>query len=238
MYWNFTKMLISSRTSVSSTSASLMPRVSIWLLQCALRSVGTCLAYIAFPSTKILSTRQMVTRKRSPRVPFLLFFVPPLQLEVLRSYPPALNTLKHGYATAQSSPQKFMKKSSQFLKSFGFVYIQMLSQSKQHLGLLTEVAYLSAFRRQRLITVLVVWSKYISSWETRLMILINENCKESSPLSGLAANMQSQVSFFISLLLLSIVDDTQISLKALPWVKYKRSSCPWTFTITSREDPS
>ena len=156
MYWNFTKMLISSRTFVSSTSASLMPRVSIWLLQCALRSVGTCLAYIAFPSTKILSTHRMVRRKRLPRALILLFFIPPLQLEVLRSYPPALNTLKHGYATAQSSPQKFMKKSSQFLKSFGFVYIQMLSQSKQHLGLLTEVAYRSAFRRQRLIAVLVV----------------------------------------------------------------------------------
>ena len=149
-------MLISFLMSVSSTNVSPMPRVSIWLLQCALRSAGTFLVYIVFPSTRTLSIHLMVTRKRSPRVPILLFFIPPSQLEVLRSYRPASNTLKHGYATVQCSPQKFMKKSSRFLKFFGFVCIQMLSQSRQRLGSLTEVVYLSASRRQRLITVLVV----------------------------------------------------------------------------------
>ena len=95
-------------------------------------------------------------KKKVAKSIYLSFFIPSLQLEALRSYSPAWNTLKHGYATAQFSPQKFMKRSSPFLKSFGFVYILMRSQSKLHLGLLTEVAYRSAFRRQRLITVLVV----------------------------------------------------------------------------------
>ena len=91
-------------------------------------------------------------KKKVAKSIYLSFFIPSLQLEALRSYSPAWNTLKHGYATAQFSPQKFMKRSSPFLKSFGFVHIQMRSQSKLHLGLLTEVAYLSAFRRQRQIT--------------------------------------------------------------------------------------